>query len=341
MNKPDNILPTISVIVPIYNAEKTLNRCLDSLINQTFHDYELILVNDGSTDASLDICHQYASLYPFISIIDQKNGGVSAARNAGMIMAKGPFITFTDADDEVTPLYLSTFINLIDHNDLCIQSIMQIDPNGHLQTTTLTKQTCTTQNEMAEVIIEAYYQDIPISACNSLFRHDILERHHLRFDENIHVCEDADFVLRYLPHCQSVLVTSQANYKYYSPSHHKTYKEPNALRTSLKLIADTQELTDDKTLQKALRGLYLDWCIEELLHYTPNEEAHTLAAQFGRLCQPYLSESKRPSFRHRLFKRVCISNNPPSILSTAKAVMALYHFLQFLMLRNRKPSSKA
>lgn len=340
MNNPDNI-PAISVIVPIYNAETTLSRCLDSLIDQTFRDYELILVNDGSTDQSIHICHQYASTHSFISVIDKQNGGVSAARNAGMERAKGKFITFTDADDEVTPLYLSTFISLIDHHDLCMQSFIQIDPSGNLTTTCLTEQTCTTQNEMAEVIIEAYYQDIPISACSNLFRRDIIERHHLRFDENIHVCEDADFVLRYIPHCQSVLVTSQANYKYYSPSHHKTYKEPHALRTSLKLIADTQALTDDNTLQKALRGLYLDWCIEELLHYTLNKEAPSLAAQFGQLCQPYLSESKRPSFRHRLFKRVCTSNNPRTILATAKMVMGLYHFLQILTLRNLKPSSKA
>ncbi len=340
MNQPDNT-PTISVIVPIYNAEKTLNRCLDSLVNQTFQDDELILVNDGSTDHSLDICKKYASMHPFIHVIDQQNGGVSAARNAGLEAARGKFITFTDADDEVAPRYLETFIHLIENHDLCMQSFMQIDPKGHLQTTTLAEQTCTSHDEMAQVIIEAYYHDIPISVCNSLFRHDIIKQYHLRFDEHIHVCEDADFVLRYLLHCQSVRVTTQANYTYFSPSLSKTYKESNSLRTCLKLIADTQQLTADKTFQKALRGLYLDWCIEELLHYTPDEEAQSLATQFGQLCQPYLHESKRPSFRHRLFKHVCISNKPQTILSTAKAVMALYHFLQILTMRNRNASTKA
>lgn len=320
----------ISVIVPIHNAEATLSRCLDSLLCQTFHDFELLLVNDGSTDTSSHICHQYAAQHPHIVVIDQENRGVSAARNAGMKVAQGTFITFTDADDEVSPHFLSTFVGLMANHDLCMQSFKQIKPDGHIQSTILAEQTCTTHDEMAQLIITAYKSDMPISACSSLFRRDIIQQHLLQFDERMHVCEDADFILRYLPHCRTLHVTSEAHYTYYSPDSHKTYHEQNALRTSLQLIAATLQLTSNPQLQQELRGLYLDWCIEELLHYTPNQEAHLLASQFAQLCQPYLKESQRPSFRHRLFKHICITSNPKGILLTAKSVMAIYRLLHGL-----------
>lgn len=326
--------PTISVIVPIYNAEQTLARCLDSLLQQSFKDFELILVNDGSTDTSGHICRQYAATHTFVSIIDQANHGVSAARNAGIDIAQGEFITFVDADDEVTPQHLATFMALSPSHDLRIQSLRQIDSQGTTRLTTLTEKHYTDPDGMAQMVIEAYLRDIPISACNSLFRRDIIQTHHLRFDERMRVCEDVDFVIRYLLHSHSVYATSAANYIYHSPSSDKTYKEQNALRTCLKLIDDTQQLASDPKLQQVLRGFYLDWCIEELLQYTPTEEAPELATRFGILCQPHLHESRRPSFRHRLFKHLCISSSPRAILLTAKTVMAIYRLLQTLKMNH-------
>ena len=93
--------PKVSIIVPVYNAEKYLERCLDSLVNQTLKDIEIICINDGSTDKSLKILNKYAGEYNNILIIEQENKGQSAARNVGIDTAGGEFIAFIDADDWV------------------------------------------------------------------------------------------------------------------------------------------------------------------------------------------------------------------------------------------------
>ena len=92
-------MPKISVIVPVYNVEKYLARCLDSIINQTLADIEIICINDGSTDNSLEILNDYAKKDSRIKIIDQTNAGLSCARNAGMQIAQGEYIGFVDSDD--------------------------------------------------------------------------------------------------------------------------------------------------------------------------------------------------------------------------------------------------
>lgn len=88
-----------SVIIPVYNAARTLRRCLDSLVDQSFDDYELLLINDGSTDGSDAICREYANVYPCIRYFAKENGGVSSARNLGLEQAKGEYILFVDSDD--------------------------------------------------------------------------------------------------------------------------------------------------------------------------------------------------------------------------------------------------
>ena len=101
----------ISVIIPVYNVEKYLASCLQSIVNQTFCDWELIAVNDGSSDKSADILRQYAQDDARIKVITQPNGGVSAARNAGLKAAKGDFVCFVDSDDYVHPQMLELLLN--------------------------------------------------------------------------------------------------------------------------------------------------------------------------------------------------------------------------------------
>ena len=107
--KPQNTM--FSIIVPVYNTQDYLTQCLDSLVRQTYKDYEIILVNDGSKDKSLQICKKYEKDYPYISVIDKKNGGAVSAREAGLAAAKGEYVGFIDSDDWVDP-------ELLDH---CMQ----------------------------------------------------------------------------------------------------------------------------------------------------------------------------------------------------------------------------
>ena len=103
--------PTVSIIIPVYNVEKFLRKCLTSLVEQTFQDREIIAVNDGSTDHSLDILREFEQKYDFITVIDQKNRGMSKARNRGLSLARGEYICFIDSDDYVAPNFLERLYN--------------------------------------------------------------------------------------------------------------------------------------------------------------------------------------------------------------------------------------
>lgn len=109
--------PLISIVVPVYNVEKYIARCLDSILNQTYTNFELILINDGSTDLSGRVCEDYQSREARIIVLNQENQGLSAARNAGIKIAKGNYITFIDSDDYVYPEYLEKLLDaIIEHN---------------------------------------------------------------------------------------------------------------------------------------------------------------------------------------------------------------------------------
>lgn len=112
--------PLVSVIVPVYNAQETIDKCLTSILNQTFTDYEILLMNDGSTDGSLQVLREYEARYPFIRVIDKPNEGVAKTRNQAMTLAYGEFVMFIDNDDYIDEDYIETFYNAIKDNNLDI-----------------------------------------------------------------------------------------------------------------------------------------------------------------------------------------------------------------------------
>ena len=114
--------PLVSVIVPIYNVEQYLRRCIDSVLAQTYTNYELILVDDGSPDACGKICDEYAARNPKIKVIHQKNQGLSAARNNAVPKSNGEYITFIDSDDFVSKDYLQYLVSLIQKYDAQISA---------------------------------------------------------------------------------------------------------------------------------------------------------------------------------------------------------------------------
>ena len=131
-------MPKISVIIPVYNTEKYLSRCLDSVVNQTFKDLEIICVNDGSTDNSNEILDRYASKDNRITVINQKNGGLSAARNTGLRHASGQYIGFVDSDDWIDIDYYECLIGLAEKNnaDIVMAGMRVVDQDNISDNTT-------------------------------------------------------------------------------------------------------------------------------------------------------------------------------------------------------------
>lgn len=134
-------LPKVSIIVPVYNSEKTLARCINSILKQKYQTTEIILVNDGSTDNSLTICEEYARKDPRVIVIDKKNTGVSDTRNTGISYASGEYIQFVDSDDWITENATGVLVDRMQQAncDMVISSFYRVvngktAEKGHIQT---------------------------------------------------------------------------------------------------------------------------------------------------------------------------------------------------------------
>lgn len=202
----------ISVIVPVYNAEKVVGRCIESVILQTYTDWELILVDDGSNDQSISVCEIYAHKESRIRIIHQENQGPSKARNTGINAAKGDYICFIDSDDYVSPNYLSDF-NLDKDVDFVVQGMELIYINERLNKKYIPLKTLVCKLDKA--LEEASIYVLLYGPCCKAFKTSILRENNIVFPLNVHYGEDRIFVLKYMRYCyNNVKIISIANYYY-------------------------------------------------------------------------------------------------------------------------------
>jgi glycosyltransferase involved in cell wall biosynthesis len=210
-----NSSPGISIIVPVYNAETTLQKCIDSIINQKYKDYELILVDDGSTDNSKSICDSYAQKDDRILVIHQENKGVSAARNAGLDIAKGHWISFVDSDDYIEPNFYQCDFN--DDVDLILFCIKDLDvANNSVRQSVNYSQSIQIEGSALKSFIDKYIDTIIFRApWAKLFKKELIGS--LRFCEDMKVAEDAFFVLDYLSHVHKIAQIRSGSYVFRMP----------------------------------------------------------------------------------------------------------------------------
>ena len=192
--------PMVSIIVPIYNAEQYLRRCVDSILNQEYTDYELLLVNDGSTDASGDICEEYGDRDSRVLVIQKENTGVSDSRNRALDRARGKYLQFLDSDDWITPDATRLFVRAAEEYgcDMVISDFYRVvgerlSPKGDIE-----EEGVLTREEFAAHMMENpadFYYGV---LWNKLYRRDIVEEHKLRMDTDISWCEDFMFNLEYI-----------------------------------------------------------------------------------------------------------------------------------------------
>ena len=178
--------PLFSVIVPIYNVERYLKQAIDSVLQQDFYNYELILVNDGSTDSSGDIAYQYSKKYPHIQFISQPNGGLSAARNAGMKLAKGDYLMFLDSDDYWRgTTILSDIAKLIEENhqpDFVLSSLMSVYPDKKTISHLIKVENITDHftNDFTKLVHHGFYRGF---ACTKTVKRSLIQSKQLYFPE--------------------------------------------------------------------------------------------------------------------------------------------------------------
>lgn len=193
----------MSVIVPVYNAELYLSCCIDSILSQTFTDFEVLLVNDGSTDQSGEICEKYTQKDSRIKVFHKENGGVSSARNTGLNNAKGEWITFVDADDELPfDAFASLVKKICCDIDLVMAGYDEFDVHGNLSfsTSSVLAQDKMIDRDLAIKLLyrDKYYQYYVVA---KLFRSDIIKANKISFNESLYFSEDRLFVIEYLSVC--------------------------------------------------------------------------------------------------------------------------------------------
>ncbi len=199
-----------SIIVPIYNAEKILRKCLDSICEQTFESYEVILIDDGSTDQSLSICKRYEIQNKRFRVHHQNNAGPSAARNAGLDIAEGKWICFVDSDDCIEASYLQEIWDAAQNYDADVVFI------GHNKVN---------ENGTKEDFIPGEVMETNIKTALALSEHDMFgytwikafrrdSIKEIRFDTSLNLFEDEVFTCQVLPYCRRIGVVNKPIYNY-------------------------------------------------------------------------------------------------------------------------------
>lgn len=189
-------MPKISVIVPVYKVEKYIGQCIESVVSQTFKDFELMLIDDGSPDNSGAICDEYAQKDARIRVFHIENGGVSSARNYGIEKATGDWLCFIDSDDFVKEDYLKDFGIDFNISDLIIQGFLIKDKHGERE------KSIKQHKDKNDLIYSAEISNILNSPCYKLYRRDIIKANELKFRSGCSYGEDHIFTLEYM-YCMS------------------------------------------------------------------------------------------------------------------------------------------
>ena len=194
-----------SVIVPVYNSEKTIARCLDSLTAQSRYDIQIIVVNDGSTDSSDTIIRDFSNRYPQILYIPQTNAGVSQARNTGLDAAQGTYITFVDSDDYVREDYFQVLDRCGDCDLLVFCHHVLGADDSHLPVLFSNLQPLGATQRL-ELLLSSRRI---MSPWDKRFQRSVIEKYHLRFLEGMHIGEDFNFCMAYAVRCRDIQIESE------------------------------------------------------------------------------------------------------------------------------------
>ncbi|WP_438262914.1 glycosyltransferase family 2 protein [Streptococcus oralis] len=225
----------ISVVVPVYNVEAYLERCVESILQQTYAHFELILINDGSTDSSGQICDHLASQYENIKVYHIENAGVSNARNMGIQLATGSWVTFIDSDDFVTQDYLATLASAVER----VNVGFAIAPLHHIKNGIVTDipshsgktELWSTEETMKELLMTTRTSFFPVA---KLFKRDLLADE--KFNTNYHLAEDALFLTELLlkTRCSCVFIDK--------PVYYYDHREGSATTSVNRYVFDTIEV---------------------------------------------------------------------------------------------------
>lgn len=257
----DKNMAKISIITPVYKAEQFIKRCVDSVISQTYNNWELILVNDGSPDNSGAICNEYAKLDSRIKVFHKENGGVSSARNFALEQVNSNWITCLDADDEIQPIFLQSFFDGI-NNSINIDFAFLSDficCKGSVQKSSRIAEPKVFNNKEFVHFIENYIDYPALKGVHAnFFKTEIIKNNNIKFDTNIRNGEDHIFVLEYLTHVRSAQIIEGNGYIYYMPYNYSLKYAPTLDELKYKFFFMEKFMYQ----LSEIYSINLDWAIE-------------------------------------------------------------------------------
>lgn len=247
----------VSIIVPVYNIEKYVAKCIESIINQEYKNIEIILVNDGSKDSSLEICEKYKKTDRRIIVIDKKNGGVSSARNAGLDVASGDYIVFVDGDDYLKPDFITYMLGLINDND-CDFGLSKNCYKYENEEQVSEDKVVVMDKVDATVLLLSPRVDV--GCWNKIYRKSFIKN--LRFDENQFFGEGLQFITKVSQLSTHTAVGERKVYHYRQDNNlsaTKKFKFKNFINgeKSLQLIENNLIVNDSRILDQ----LYSHYCL--------------------------------------------------------------------------------
>lgn len=293
----------ISIVIPVYNVEKYLSRCLDSILDQSYTDYELLLIDDGSTDSSGKICKQYAEQHANITMVHKKNEGLGFARNSGLKLVQGKYVMFVDSDDYLEPDMLSNLWHGLqkDRADTCIGGYKKVTKAGMIKIK---------ENPMAGTLLDGRDEIISVktkmmgalpdgsdyiamSACHTLYSNRIIREHQLRFrSEREYISEDLLFNLQYFSYAQRVWMSCDTGYCYcdnegtlttrYNPERFQMIK-----KLYLKLCSLSREIGGYDSRELRLMNTFLSntrYCIKLEVKFSRRNGFRTMLRNIRIIC---------------------------------------------------------
>ena len=300
----------ISIIIPVYNASLTLRHCVDSIISQSFFDWELILINDGSTDDSGFLCDEYANIDSRISVIHKTNGGVSSARNIGLDLAKGEWITFIDSDDYVSIDYLQAIENT--QSDMVITECYHFDmKNKPVLYQPFGAAVYSDKQSYLSFMTNNLNKLTMLTPWAKFFKKDIIGSDRFRINQRLG--EDSEFVFRYYAKINTAEVSNKGLYYYYDVPSHFKYK---------------------LTLSEALEGLNNVYMVYEILPFRNSLFESLELSLFCYVCRYDLINSAHRWFRSPVVRKMFVNaklhmdrmHRMKYILFQIPYLFRIYHF---------------
>ncbi|GAB2498687.1 glycosyltransferase [Alkalibacterium psychrotolerans] len=296
-------MPAISIIMPVYNSSKYLNKAINSVLYQTFEDYELIIIDDGSKDNSLSIIEDYALADSRIKVMTQPNKGPSSARNKGLEAASGQYVYFIDSDDEVSDSLLAKSIEKINENfpdvlmfGMCIE---EVGRNEEIKSKIITKASkgMYTSENFSNLTVDNDFHDLLGFTTNKLYKRDVLTHYNIKFDEEIHYLEDMFFNKKVFKCVNNFEIIDDCLYYY------KRRKRTSGANTFQNKFFDLQ-----MEAVRARKELLEDWEFERIKIETEVANLHMLAIK--ATCSVLFKQTNNLTFKEKCMYIDQVLQNP-------------------------------